>query len=83
MAKAERVEGTRYLAEAYCAKQIGIERLAFRAVQDNQDTDCLFLSNNDLSVIGTCPQIITAKHAVFNSPIPWQRAITHPQNNSP
>ncbi len=84
LAKAERVEGVRYVTERYCAKtQAQSEQTSIRSVQDLQDLPDFLLSNNQLSIIGTLSSINCIKYRIVNQALPYSATLAHPRNNSP
>jgi len=84
LAKADRVEGLRYLTERYCAKaQTTTEQSSIRSVQDLQDLPHFFLSNNQLSAIGVLSSENGIKFHVVNQPLRYSATLENPRNNSP
>lgn len=84
LAKADRVEGTRYLTERYCAKQqTTSEQSSIRSIQDLQDLPHFILSNNQLSAIGVLSCENCIKYNVRNQPLVYSVTLENPRNNSP
>ncbi|WP_293299278.1 hypothetical protein [Pedobacter sp. UBA4863] len=84
LAKADRIDSVRYLAERYCAKtQTTAEQSAVRSVQDLQDLPHFFLSNNQLSAIGVLSSENCIKFRLFNQPLRYATTLENPRNNSP
>ena len=84
LAKADRVDGLRYLTERYCTKtQTTAEQSAVRSVQDLQDLPHFILSNNQLSAIGVLSNKNCSKYNITNQPLLYNAELENPRNNSP
>ncbi|MDQ8004454.1 MAG: hypothetical protein REI64_06600 [Pedobacter sp.] len=84
LAKADRVDGLRYLTERYCAKaQTTSEQTSIRSIQDLQDLPHFILSNNQLSAIGVISNKNCSKYNIADQPLLYAAELDNPRNNSP
>lgn len=84
LAKADRVDGLRYLTERYCAKtQTTSEQTSIRSIQDLQDLPHFILSNNQLSAIGVISNKNCSKYNIADQPLLYTAELDNPRNNSP
>jgi hypothetical protein len=84
LAKAERVEGLRLVAEKYCTKQQdGTELVSFDSSQPDKLHFPFFLSYSDLTSIGVLPAVRIAKYSQHNQSISDLTIRDNPKNNSP
>ncbi|MGV3547016.1 MAG: hypothetical protein ACO1N4_08140 [Pedobacter sp.] len=84
LAKADRVDGLRYLTERYCAKaQTTAEQTSIRSIQDLQDLPHFILSNNQLSAIGVISNKNCSKYNIADQPLLYAAELDNPRNNSP
>lgn len=83
LAHAERVEGLRLLTEGYCNKQINTESVNLAATRLQNERSPFFLSANELTLIGTLPEIKLPKYSIYNHVIADLTIRKKPKNNSP
>ena len=84
LAKAERVEGLRLVAEKYCTKQQdGTELINVDSSQPDKLHFPFLLSYSELTSIGLLPAFRVAKYTPHNQVISDLTIRANPKNNSP
>lgn len=84
LAKTERVENLRALSERFCAEQrVNPDSTTPTSQQLNEHRNPFFLSNNDLTFIGSLPAAKELKYTSFNQVISDLTIRKQPKNNSP
>jgi hypothetical protein len=84
LSQTQRVEGLRLLSERYCNEhKISREVAPSIGTQLNEDRNPYFLSYNELTLIGTLPEIPVVKYQNHNQVIADLTIRKKPKNNSP
>lgn len=83
LAKAERVEGMKIVAERYCSKVQSDKQLIPGAQQTKEDQNPFLLSYSALTRIGILPEIQLPAYQFSNSIIADLTIRKKPKNNSP
>lgn len=85
LAKAEqKVEGLKILTERCCNRQLsGVEGVTLGSIQSDSIKFPFFLSANDLTLIGTLPEIQASAYKVLNHIVADLTIRKNAKNNSP
>jgi hypothetical protein len=79
------METTRFMAQSLNDRQIAPteQRSSSVQVQETQGTPQIFLSNNQLSVIGVLPDLVASVFPIHNQHSLYQAHVHQPQNKGP
>ncbi|RZK40485.1 MAG: hypothetical protein EOO90_15050 [Pedobacter sp.] len=84
LAKVERAEGLRLLAEGYCnQQQISSQKFTLAADSSNEDQASYFLSSGELALIGALSELKSTKYDLQDQHVSDLIVVGEPQNNSP
>lgn len=84
LAKAERAEGLRLLAEGYCnQQQVSVQKFTQNITPSNDEQSTYFLTSGELALIGVLSDATTAKYSLQDQNVSDLIVVGKPNNNSP